>query len=641
MCTVVTQDAFAVESGSPSQKEYLALLIQQSVEQRLAQKRSWQVLLHYRNDLFGAGVSSEVDGSEFFFSEDGKTDPVSELEATLAAFYFNKKVGKLGLMPQCAFPARYYWLNSRLDFDTALMPREQCPEIDSWREAINPSSVSLIFSSYYFNNPASMFGHTLLRFNSDEEAKPGLLDYAISYAAEIDEADGFFDYAWSGITGGFEGRFSVYPYYDMVKRYNDLENRDLWEYRLNLSPGQMDLMLLHAWELLPASFEFYFLQKNCSYHLLSLLEAADPALHLRDQYLMWTLPTETIKQVIAQPGLLQSVARRPSLGSMLEYRLDELSQSERRYVKELVDNPESVNSSEFDLLSPERKTLVIDAAINFVEYESYASRRAAGGRKVNLHALLMQRSKIQVSSNSSRDLDAQNPVSPHLGHDPVRLEISAGSFDLDEEATPPGEESFIEFSFRPGFHDLLSLEDGHAPNSQINFLDLRAHYGADTGDWQLQNFTLLDIISLYPLSSFIKKPSWKINMGWERNRDNACSDCTPFVLDAGIGFSFQSNLHRKEVYFAFAQASLEFDHEFESDHRGGFSASLGLLFDANEKWRIALIANRSRYTTGQAGYASEVELKQRFYLSREMEIILDLKTIEDYHEGKLGIAHYF
>ena len=165
---------------------------------------------------------------------------MDKLEATLAAFFTDMKLGEYEQFPRCAFPARYRWLKERLDFDPKRMPLRECPLIDAWRERINAESVSLVFASYYFNNPASMFGHTLLRINSADKAQPGLLDFAISYAAVTDDLDGFFDYAWNGITGGFEGRFSVYPYYDTVKLYNDLENRDLWEYQLNLLDSLRD-----------------------------------------------------------------------------------------------------------------------------------------------------------------------------------------------------------------------------------------------------------------------------------------------------------------------------------------------------------------------------------------------------------------
>lgn len=634
-------DGFATKSISPEPRAYLISLIERSKQNGLADKRTWRVLLHYRKNLFDSGVTSEIDDPEFFLAKTGKTDPEAELEATLTRFFSSKKIGKEYLSPQCAFPARYHWLNSQLQFDLILMPVKRCETVELWRERLNANSVSLVFSSYYLNNPASMFGHTLLRFNSADDAKPSLLDFAISYAAILDNSEGFFDYVWNGLTGSFKGRFSVFPYYDMVKQYNDLENRDLWEYQLTLSPAQIDFMLLHVWELTRTHFDFYFMRENCSYHLLSLLEVADPELQLRDQYWAWTLPTETIKQISSRAELFDDVIRRPSLGTQLKQRLVEMDDQERRYVKQLIDKPEAAGSPGFNLLTMERRARVIDAAISFIQYKSAADRKNDDDRKSKMHALLVQRSQLPVGSIDVQESTMPRSVSPDRGHDPVRFEISGGSFQPDDEIVGIGNESFIELSMQPGFHDLLSSADGHAPNSQINFLNLRARYESESEKWQLQNFTLLDIISLYPLSDLLQEPSWKISVGWEHNKDNGCTDCTPFIFNPGVGVTLQSNFHRREVYFGFLEANLEFDHEFDSGHRAGFGATVGLLFDATKKWRLALIANRARYTEGQRSYVSEVELRQRFTLSRNSEVTFDFKTVQDYREGMFSFAYYF
>jgi len=640
LCALLTQPGRATDVSSSSPQEYLESLIARSKENQLADQRSWQLLLHYRADRSGTGVTSEIDGDEFFLATTGKTDPGVELTATLAAFFSDRKIGKAKLLPQCAFPARYHWLNAQLQFDPALMPVQQCESLDLWRERINAGSVSLVFSSYYLNNPASMFGHTLLRFNSAEEAQPGLLDFAVNFAAVIDPGSGSFDYAWKGITGGFKGHFSVMPYYDMVRQYNDLENRDLWEYRLNFSSAQINFMLLHVWELAFTHFDFYFMGENCSYHLLSLLEIGNPELHFRDQYWAWTLPTETIKQINDQPGLVAEVVRRPSLGSQLHDRLAELNDMERKYVSQLIDKPTEAGTTELNLIAPERRARVIDTAINFIQFQSYNDRKRADEQKSKMHTLLVRRSQLQVDNERIPQANTA-PVSPDQGHDPVRFEFSAGNFRSDQDNIDNDYQSFLELSIQPGFHDLLSAESGQAPNSQINFLNLRARYETDSESWRLQNFTLIDIISLYPVSSLIQEPSWKINLGWQRNLDNACADCAPFIINPGIGLAFQSNLHRREVYFAFLEANLEFDHEFDSDHRAGFGATVGILFDVTEKWRLALVANRTRYTEGQRGYVTESELRQRFTLSRNSETTFEFKTVEDYREGKLGYAYYF
>jgi hypothetical protein len=107
---LISLPASAGEASSSSPQKYLESLIERGKEKRLAHKRTWQLLLHYRTDRFGPGVTSEIDGDEFFLATTGKIDPEAELTATLVAFFSNQKIGVEKRLPQCAFPARELFL---------------------------------------------------------------------------------------------------------------------------------------------------------------------------------------------------------------------------------------------------------------------------------------------------------------------------------------------------------------------------------------------------------------------------------------------------------------------------------------------------------------------------------------------------
>jgi hypothetical protein len=88
-----------------------------------------------------------------------------------------------------------------------------------------------------------------------------LLDYTVNYAASTQQERGL-SFAFKGLFGGYQGSFSVEPYYAQVKRYGDLENRDIWEYRLALSYEEVIRMMMHAWELKSAKLDYYFIDEN-------------------------------------------------------------------------------------------------------------------------------------------------------------------------------------------------------------------------------------------------------------------------------------------------------------------------------------------------------------------------------------------
>ncbi len=135
-----------------------------------------------------------------------------------------------------------------------------------------------------------MFGHTLLRVDSRRTGPSRkLLNYGANYAAKPDTENAVL-YALKGLVGLFEGHFTIFPYYTKVQEYNNWESRDLWEYELNFTEDQLDYLLLHLWELGGTFFEYYYFQENCSYHILSLLEVANPDLHLKDEFFFSVIP---------------------------------------------------------------------------------------------------------------------------------------------------------------------------------------------------------------------------------------------------------------------------------------------------------------------------------------------------------------
>ncbi|MEE8395797.1 MAG: DUF4105 domain-containing protein, partial [bacterium] len=184
------QSAGPAQSVGPAQSAgggaYLAELVARARELKLWEERLWHLLLHYRPNTLFAGVTSEADGPGFFNAPEGKTNPQAELEGTLARFFSTAILDPGKMTSQCTFPARYHWLDAKLGFDPGRLRVQTCTRFDNWRRSLDPSSISLVFASYYFNNPASMFGHTLLVYNKKgRPEKEWLLNYAVNYAASI------------------------------------------------------------------------------------------------------------------------------------------------------------------------------------------------------------------------------------------------------------------------------------------------------------------------------------------------------------------------------------------------------------------------------------------------------------------------
>jgi Domain of unknown function (DUF4105) len=638
-----------ISLAAPPDPSYLPELQARATALHLADTRFWHLLGHYQHNWFG-GFSSQADGLPFFLASTGKTDPNAELLATLAAFFSSAILPPGNMTAQCTFPARFRWLKEQLAFDAKRLPEEPCARFTAWRAALDPQSVTFIFASFYFNNPASLFGHTLIRFDRQNRAESErLLDYAVNFAAIVPSEDSALTYAWRGVFGGYPGYFSLLPYYLKVREYGDLDSRDLWEYRLTLKPDQVDWMVRHAWEMGSTYFDYYFFSENCSYHLLDLLEVADPNLHLREQFPVWTLPTDTVRAVTDVPGLVQKVTYRPSRGSQMQQKLDQLTPAEQQMVVQTIASP-AVEPGGFAALEPLRQALILDAAADWFQYKLGGDPNGDKILRAKLRDVLLRRSHIHVTY----DADAFPPKSqpPETGHRSSRFsaelgEAATGNHTLDPDVNQAHRRAdFVELGWLPGMHELLSDEHGYAPNTQIELGDTKVRYYPEYDKAVLERFALVDGISLFPLTTLIQQPSWKLHFAFERTHDGGCRDCVPFVANPGAGYTIDGQWGIHWVVYALAELDAQFDQAFTDGYRAGLAGHVGILADLSPIWRAHLEASRSNYTAGQTGWTSRVSLTQRITLGQNLELRVDGAYVESdriaaYREIKAGLGWFY
>ena len=82
---------------------------------------------------------------------------------------------------------------------------------EDWSATINAEATTLIVHAAYMNNPASMFGHTLLRLDpADQDEDNRLLSFAVKDGADTGEHNGLL-VAALGLTGGYPGAMPSSP----------------------------------------------------------------------------------------------------------------------------------------------------------------------------------------------------------------------------------------------------------------------------------------------------------------------------------------------------------------------------------------------------------------------------------------------
>jgi len=616
---------------------HLAELIARAREQRLAEEVGWLRLGHWRRTLLG-GWKSEVDGAQFFLAPRGKRDPAAELEATLAGFFDDQPRADELDDAQCRFPARFAFLAGKLGADLSRLPPRRCPRLEEFLARVHPQGATMVFSSYYLNNPASAFGHTLLRLDKAPEALGGkhfeLLDYGVDYAATVDTRNAVL-YAAKGLLGFFKGEFKHYAYYYKVRQYGDYESRDLWEYDLDLAPGEVALLTAHVWELGGTYFAYWYLDENCSYHVLGALEAAAPRLRLLDHVGRFVvLPSDTIHALFANPGLVRQVHYRPSIRTQFEARARSLSPPQLDLVERLARDPAAPVPG---ALASTDQAAVLDASVDLVDLRHardllLGKDPVAAGRR---QELLERRAALAVPSPP---LEVPVPADrrPEVGHGSLRLGVGGG---VDRRGG-----GTVLLDLRLALHDLGDPGEGFPALAQIEFLPARLRWLPREGRLELDDASLVRVLSINPVNRFDIKPSWRMRAGATTVRDGGCAGCTAFAAELGGGFA-TADLAGALDLLAMGEVELLAAPGLEGAAGAGWRPGLGPSALARLRLgsRVTFLADaRWRFLPGARPRASHLlSGVLRLHLARDLSLALEARHAPATRDVSALVLGYF
>jgi hypothetical protein len=547
----------------------------------------WLRLLHYQKSLTGAWINDA--GPQFFITEAGSQNPQAELEASIA------ELKRAGSDFHCKFPARAILLYRR---DRTLPIRTgSCPEWEGFRNRLNATGASLVFSSYYLNNPASAFGHSFLRVHrgrrAGEAQKPAeLLDTGIGYAATVTTSNAI-AYAFYGIFGLFRGDYTALPYYYKVREYADAENRDLWSYELALSHSELELLVAHLWELDRAERRYYYFSKNCSYEILAILEAIldpeRPESGLLARLPWFVIPSHTLQSLTQEPGLVRSIDYRPSLRKQLEARLSLLAPEQKKQAK----NWKEIASA------PELGARVLDARLDWIDFDHFEDLVR---EKPEVSALKQQALAARAQTGVVLQevlLPSDVGPDPSQGHPPRRVQLSLGKVTSGS--------SFAELAFRPALQDLLDPVAGYPDSARLEFTEAALRVSDRV---RLQRFSLFRAQSLTPISVVRMDPSWKVGVLHELpqgTRIEASGGLTLPVFGARV----------------FGLAGGRLGGGTLSSIRPAATLELGLHYRLGDRW--ALLASWLGLTSAP-GWSEELQVSARLHLTRRVSIGAELRN---------------
>ncbi|NMY37531.1 MULTISPECIES: DUF4105 domain-containing protein [Pseudomonas] len=565
--------------------------------QQLANDPFWISLGHYEARTLG-GWRSYVSDDKFFIAPDGAQHPDAELRATVEALYSPLSLGDKH--PQCVYPARTRWLKAQLNLND--LPPAPCAEFTQWFKDVAPHSTVMIFPAAYLNSPSSMFGHTLLRIDQADvqSNKTALLSYAINFGAYIEGSDNSILYAWKGLAGGYPGLFALVPYQEKLSEYRSLENRDLWEYRLNLTPVETRRMVEHVWELKQIQFDYFFFDENCSYRLLELLQVARPGLQLTTQFPLTAIPTDTVKAV-KEAGLVESIEYRPSRERELLDRAKVLDPEEQQWVLQVSADQKQLQNPDFKALPKARQALIIDAAYRLERYRANGLERDTDRSQRSFELLRA------INQNPAPELDVEKPELPENGHESRTWQLGVGSRD---------DKAFAEYGLRMAYHDLNDNAPGFPLGAQIEILQLKLRQ-YEGNHWQIQQLDLANIRSLTPRNDLLKPWSWQVGGGLERVLGKHGDETLVTHVNGGAGGTWQ--LADDVLGFALGTVRVEHNNDFAAFVSPAAGFNTGLLW-RNPIGNLSLEAKGDYFTNGEI--RRTLSLNQQWELSRNLGLRL-------------------
>ena len=471
----------------------------------------------------------DILGGYFYLDSFGRTDPRRELAATIRDILDSQDLSPYAhdttpvrMHPLIKFRARLRFLEESLGIRPEDLPAEDDSRWLRWRDGIRPNHVVLVYASSYMGNPASLFGHALLRFDADDrEGSRVVLNYGVAYGAAMPPGDPW--YAVKGLLGLYPGYYSIAPYYLSLQKYEYLESRDLWEYPLlpgqHGGPGPPGACLEEG----SCRSRYLFFNGNCSNRLLDLLDAIRPGSHLADELGFPAFPLEVVR-LLQLHGLAGPPVWRPSILSVFRSRRNSLDPVALARMRALVRGdttlPETM-SSQKDSVDVSRSQ---DAALDFLNWKI---RDVDGNDRPRWldreRRILAQRVRFPAAAPFEPPLPASVPEDAHRSW---RAEVLSGE---------GGSGPWVGAGVRVAFHSLDDRPTGIPDGADVEALaaDVRMPT-EDPRGWTLRRFDAGNVLAAAPFDRDVPKPAWSLRFGL-LPLDMAGQRTVPAGLASGIG----------------------------------------------------------------------------------------------------------
>lgn len=596
----------------------------------LDQHETWLKLNSY--ERMAGGWHSHIKNAEYFIADNGPTDPAAELTAFINLAEQSRTKPEAAKI-FCRYPARIVFLKRQKI--KALLGEDICADSENARLIENVNSISLIFADGYFGNPASYYGHVLLKLNGDETPKEGdvgLLDMAINYGAKVPPNENALVYIGKGVFGFYKGSFQTNGFFLNTVQYADRQSRDFWAYDLALSDEEAKHIARRAIEWKRAKFDYYFFGDNCAHRVRNLIEETIDRPVANDNGI-WMSPMQVLTGVskVRLDGmnpLVKNIRYLPATRTKLFAILTSLDGQSLNALIEFLDGDDT---RLLGLTQREQKKALMAADLHLRQIISDREAKAKTGSQLDV--LKERRQQVLLSLLRLRSVasDVQRPPTPSSPHLSGRHGTALSLGAVYSKAHGSIEKIII----RPAYTDYLANDIGKIPDSTLYMGKI--HLTRVNQTLRLEQLTFIEVENLRTVkvdSRFDPGRVWHLSARIARD-DFAPK--APLLAHFALGIGYNRLLGRRANAYVMVKAnaresSARFDKFFPS-------AELGLITGIGEATKLA-ITQKWKMKNDQT-YASTAELRLRTAVSDKLDLGFSYEQTAEDERSSISLSRHF
>lgn len=579
-----------------------ALPISEDLVEQVAESDSWRKQLYLGQIEEEGSFRARILSERFYFSGTTWINPQAELEQTMGAIFSNLDQVD-DHHAACRFPGRFLYLNRALNLGYPEDILDRCRTFQEWAGLDQYDTLSLVLVEGYYGNPASSFGHLVLRHGRADGARR-LLDTSINFGARVPQNESTPLYIVRGLTGGYVASFTDEAYYRQDLVYTQVEQRDMWNYALDLSDSQRQFVLAHLWELLDSPSTYYFLKNNCAFAVAEILEIVFEK-ELVNQS-TWFYPPVTLFHELeeidgqANSSVIQSKSFVPSMQSVLRALFDTLTPLQQQAFSRYVNQNSAETDELLSTFSESESAELIEALTQYYSYLISGYPEIGTDLYDRRRALILARLQLPAG----RYLEAPTIEPTTEPGKTARVSIVSAGYSVTEH------ESGFYLGWTPFRHSALDL--GNDDFSELTLLSIK---GTWLDDELATDVGLIRVSQRSPVNDRLPGSwpvSWSIDIGWQS--DDLSRYRSGAQVEVDVGQTLRAGPVWGSGFVGLSQSG--------SETGLGVSTELGVA----QLSGLSVVA-RVNHTRWLSGNSTEVEIDSRLSVSPRWSVDLGLGQI--------------